>query len=138
MRGMPPRSDEHGVARALTAAEAYTVMFRYEKDYDPVWLRFFVRTLGVYPLGTRLLLSDGHEAVVVGQGKQPHRPLVRILSGPDGSDLPAGHPDTVTIGMETEGRTFEVLSVLHNERVVRVGDLEEARILTQNTPPQCR
>ena len=67
--------------RALTPVEAYAVMFRSEQDFDPCWLRQFVRTLGLFPTGTRVLLDDGADALVVGQTDSAHQPIVQLLTG---------------------------------------------------------
>jgi HD-GYP domain-containing protein (c-di-GMP phosphodiesterase class II) len=125
--------------RALTPIEAYAVMFRSEKDFDPAWLRRFVSTLGLFPTGTRVLLDDGADALVVGQGTCPERPIVRLLTGPGGSDLPAGAPDELTIGMPQHGTVRRIAAISTHERCLRVPefDLEDPEILTLDPAHAC-
>lgn len=65
--------------RALSPLEAYTVMFRMEHGFDPAWLEFFVKSVGLYPDGTRVRIDGDREAVVVGQGENPTKPRLRLL-----------------------------------------------------------
>lgn len=125
--------------RALTPCEAYAVMFRAEDDFDQDWLRFFVHTLGLYPQGTRLLLDDGSEAVVLEQGSQPHLPTVRLLTGPAGGPVPAGAPESITLGAPTDGSVRNVAEVLVHDRTVQVPqpDLADPAILTQTPQHHC-
>jgi putative nucleotidyltransferase with HDIG domain len=117
--------------RALTPCEAYAVMFRAEDDFDQDWLGFFAHTLGVYPQGTRVLLSDGAEAVVVAQGTLPHLPVVRLLTGAGGADLQAGQPDQ--LALRGGAQSPAVQEVLLHDRSVCVAppDLEDPQILTE-------
>jgi len=125
--------------RALTPVEAYAVMFRNEQDFDPAWLRRFVRTLGLFPTGTRVRLDCGAEGVVVTQTGCPERPEVRLLSAADGADLPAGHPERVAIGVPFEGRVPHIASVSTHDRCVPVPDFDptEPEVLTQSVHHAC-
>ncbi len=67
--------------RALTPLEAYTLMNQDQAEYDQRWFRFFVRALGLYPQGTRVLLDDGSTAIVTDQGPRPDQPIVRRTTG---------------------------------------------------------
>ncbi len=119
--------------RALTPCEAYAVMFRAEDDYDRDWLRFFAHTLGMYPQGTRVLLTDGSEAVVTRQGCLPHLPTVRLLTGAAGADLLPGQPDEVTIGEAVAGIVPAIAEVILHDRTVAVpadADPADPQILT--------
>ncbi len=125
--------------RALTPVEAYAVMFRNETDFDPAWLRRFVRTLGLFPTGTRVRLDCGTEGVVLAQTACPERPEVRLLHGPDGADLPAGHPDHIAVGVPFEGRVPRIASVGTHDRCIQVPDFDpaEPQILTQSVHHAC-
>ncbi|MDR2837839.1 MAG: HD-GYP domain-containing protein, partial [Azonexus sp.] len=51
---------------AKTPAEALTAMFKLEKDrYDPELLQLFVKSIGIYPPGSFVALSDGSIGLVV-------------------------------------------------------------------------
>lgn len=110
--------------RALTPIEAYAVMFRDHAEFDPAWLRAFARTIGLFPDGTRLRLSDGSLAVVRSQSTCPERPVLQLLAGADDAPLPAGRPDHFTLGDEVEGRVLRVATVETQERCVDVPDLD--------------
>lgn len=106
--------------KALSPTEAYAVMCRNEVDFDQRWLRFFIRTLGVFPQGSRVQLDDGSQALVVRHGRRPDRPVVRLLAGPDAGELPAGTPDEITIGEPTDGVVRHVQSILTHDRTVEL------------------
>ncbi len=125
--------------RALTPFEAYAVMRRHECDFDQRWFRLFVRTLGVFPQGSRVRLDDGSLALVLRQGANPADPVVRLLTGPNGIDLRSGAPDTVTIGMRVEGVVRTVQSVYTRDRSVPVPEAgwDEGTFLTQTVHGAC-
>jgi putative nucleotidyltransferase with HDIG domain len=123
--------------RALTPLEAYAVMFRNEQDFDPVWLRRFVRTIGLFPTGTRVLLSSGSDAMVIAQTDCPTRPQLQLLSGPDGATLPAGAPDRCRAGDTLDGVAVRITSVTTHDRCIAVPNLAaDPEVLTQ-TPDHC-
>jgi putative nucleotidyltransferase with HDIG domain len=125
--------------RALTPCEAFAVMCREERDFDQRWLRFFVRTLGLYPQGTRLLLDDGSEAMVARQTACPYQPVVQPITGPAGGSLPPGTPTEITVGVPHAGQVRRVASVRTSDRLVVVpeGDVGEPVILTQTVHGAC-
>jgi putative nucleotidyltransferase with HDIG domain len=112
--------------RALTPIEAFAVMRRNACDYDPRWFNLFVRTIGLFPAGSRILLADQSLALVLGQGKDPSRPIVRLLSGPDGGELPADTPDELAIGDHLDGKPLTIAEILTHDRTVAVPDPETA------------
>lgn len=119
--------------RALSPCEAYAVMFRQSCDFDQHWLRVFVRTLGLFPIGTRVLLRDGATAQVVRQTDDPRRPLVRLLTAAGGADLQPGQPDEVAIGVAAAGVVPGIAKVVTQDRAVAMPDedLSDPQILTQ-------
>ncbi len=125
--------------RALAPVEAYAVMFRNADDFDPTWLRTFARTLGLFPNGTRVLLDDGAEALVVRQGATPDTPVVRLLSGAAGAALPAGAPDELGVGGSAEGQVRRIAAVSTQDRCVMVPefDLDTPEYLTVDPAHAC-
>ncbi len=113
--------------RALSPCEAYAVMFRHEGDFDPLWLRYFAKVIGLFPIGTSLQLDDGAEGIVVAHGPAADRPVVHLVTGPAGSALPADAPQRLTIGVPHEGRTPGIRAVLTNDRHVAVPHEEPGR-----------
>ncbi len=62
----------------MTPQRAYDIMLKDEGAFDPYLLTQFVRTLGLYPPGNQVRLSDETLGVVVETGSELDRPLVRI------------------------------------------------------------
>lgn len=69
--------------RALLPDEALARMVAEAgKKFDPVLLKIFINSLGLYPAGTLVRLSTGELAVVVyggGEGERATRPVVALL-----------------------------------------------------------
>lgn len=125
--------------RALTPLEAYSVMRRRPHDFDQRWLRLFVRTLGMFPQGSRVLLDDGSMAMVLRQGRSPAEPVVRLLTGPGAGELPAGAPDEIAIGQMVEGRRRAIQSIYTRDRSLPVPEEGYAGLdwLTQTVHGAC-
>ena len=120
--------------QALTPVEAYAVMYRQVQNFDERWLQFFVRTIGLYPEGTRLLLDDGSEALVTGPGERLDQPQVLLETGPSGEVLPDDAPDRFAIGESIDGRTPVIESIITPRSIVRLEDIEPARVYTEGGP----
>ena len=84
--------------RDLAPLEALVVMHREAQGFDPHWFRFFVQTIGVYPIGTRVQLNTGERALVVRQGIAVDRPVVRVIDSGQAGDLPGAEALELTIG----------------------------------------
>lgn len=97
--------------KALSPVHAYSILFQNAADFDARWLAFFARTIGLYPLGTRVLLDGGEEAVVVRHGDDPHRPWVRVTTDSALLTQPTD-ATTLAIGSEFEGRIVKIAAVL--------------------------
>ena len=110
--------------RALTPIEAFAVMHRQSCAFDARWLNTFVRTLGLFPTGTRVQLADGSDGIVTGQGEFLLKPHVRLLTGPDGGLLDAGRPDRVTVGDEVDGQTVQIASVVTHDRDIQIPEFD--------------
>ncbi len=111
--------------RALTPIEAFVVMFRNKQDFDPHWLQCFVKTLGLFPMGTRLTMTNGADAVVVDQTSSITKPQIRLLSGPDGTPLPADHPEFVVAGDRLEGSSLTIAGINLPDRDLPVPNFDE-------------
>ncbi|MBI3566373.1 MAG: HD-GYP domain-containing protein [Elusimicrobia bacterium] len=74
--------------RAMGPAEALRRMLqRSGTGYDPVLLRLFVGAVGVFPIGTPVLLDDGRAGVVWrNDAADLMRPRVRVPVGPKGGE----------------------------------------------------
>jgi HD-GYP domain-containing protein (c-di-GMP phosphodiesterase class II) len=61
------------------------------RGYDPVLVKALINLLGVYPVGTAVILDTFEVAIVAGPGsdqEQLHRPLVRVALDGQGARLP--------------------------------------------------
>lgn len=97
--------------KALPPLQAFTLMRRMRDGFDPDWFRFFVRTIGVYSKGTRVILDGGQEGVVVEIGEDPNRPVVRVSDG-------SREPRTVQVGVADDGAVREVRAFAAGEAVL--------------------
>ncbi len=67
--------------KAMDPTVALRKMFEWSKfHFDPELIQTFVRTIGIYPVGTLVMLESGKIAVVIDQqGRDLTRPLVRAV-----------------------------------------------------------
>ena len=73
--------------KAISPLMAYKTMFSMKDHFDLRLLGHFVRTIGIYPLGTNVRLDDGSLARVTRQTKDLRKPDRRPARG--GSGVPA-------------------------------------------------
>ncbi len=68
-------------AKAKPAAEAFRVMYSMRnKDFGARYLEHFIKSLGIFPVGSFVRLNNGHYAVVCeANSDQPLRPSVKIV-----------------------------------------------------------
>jgi HD-GYP domain-containing protein (c-di-GMP phosphodiesterase class II) len=63
------------------------------RGYDPVVVKAFINLVGIYPVGTCVIL-DTHEVAIVHAANpdvsQVHRPMVRVVAAPDGALMNPG------------------------------------------------
>jgi putative nucleotidyltransferase with HDIG domain len=111
--------------RALNPIEAFAVMFRDKNDFDPQWLRRFAKTLGLFPIGTRVQMQDGAEALVVNQTEDIRRPIVQLITGAGGEALSHGQPETIETGVPLDGATPIIAGISTHDRYLPVPDFDE-------------
>ena len=87
--------------KALPPLQAFTLMRRMRDGFDPAWFKFFVRTIGVYSKGTRVILDSGEDGIVVELGDDPTRPVVSLCDG-------SRDPETIQVGVGDDGAVREV------------------------------
>ena len=66
------------------------MMSRAGKAYDPILLKLFINSIGVYPIGSLLLLSTKELAVVMQNNPDPGKwstPKVKIIADADGNEV---------------------------------------------------
>jgi HD-GYP domain-containing protein (c-di-GMP phosphodiesterase class II) len=75
---------------AMSARAAYEIMLRDRGSFEPGAFHALVRAIGLYPPGSRVLLSSGELGVVVKAGVKIDRPLIRISHDPAGKPVEEG------------------------------------------------
>lgn len=66
------------------------MMQRAGKAYDPIIMKLFVNCIGVYPVGTLLLLNSKELAVVIENHRNPERwstPKIRVIADSTGREM---------------------------------------------------
>ncbi|OYV63031.1 MAG: hypothetical protein B7Z72_14575, partial [Gemmatimonadetes bacterium 21-71-4] len=66
-----------------------------KRGQDPILVKAFINLIGVYPVGTTVILDTYELAIVTAANpnvEQIHRPMVRIVSDPAGTVLFPGYP----------------------------------------------
>ncbi|HEY6837360.1 MAG TPA: HD domain-containing phosphohydrolase [Geobacteraceae bacterium] len=87
---------------ALTSSRVYSrvpyspdkalrfMLARAGKAYDPIIMKLFINCIGLYPIGTLVLLDSKELAVVLGNNPDPakwNQPLVKVISDPYGIEI---------------------------------------------------
>jgi len=72
----------------MSPRRAFEIMLKDKGAFHPRILATLIRSLGVYPPGSEVLLSDFRKAVVVARGQDLEYPLVRVTHDPGGIPIP--------------------------------------------------
>lgn len=86
--------------------------------FDPLLLKIFVNVIGIYPVGTLVLLNTKELAVVVRANANPaniHKPCIKIITDPHGNEV-----DGETIDLSWESKIAIVQSVDHRKYEIDV------------------
>jgi HD-GYP domain-containing protein (c-di-GMP phosphodiesterase class II) len=97
------------------------------KQFDPVLVKVFVNTMGLYPVGTLVRLSTGELGLVVyggGEAERARRPIVALL-GPDGK------PGRTVDLMETNAAGAYARDIVHSEDPAKYG-LQSSGLLAES------
>ncbi len=86
----------------IPPGRAYRIMMAMEDHFDRALLKRFIQVTGLYPLGTRVLLSSGAQAVVIRQTGDLLRPVVRIVDPPEPGEDPSPEKRVVDLGARTD------------------------------------
>jgi hypothetical protein len=78
-----------------------------------------IGSLGVYPIGSLVLLNTAEQAVVVGMNPtQRLKPVVKVIAGPKGGSYPT--PIRIDLGTQAPGATARVITKVLNPLNARV------------------
>jgi HD-GYP domain-containing protein (c-di-GMP phosphodiesterase class II) len=104
--------------RAFTPGEAFRIMLAERKRYHPGLLSFFIRTTGLFPLGSVLQLANGEVGQVVRGGKDFYSPRVRLLRTADGVHPPQDERPEIDLERTGADESRRVEAILHAPNLV--------------------
>jgi HD-GYP domain-containing protein (c-di-GMP phosphodiesterase class II) len=132
-RGYPRTIHEHNVSlvtdivgvvdvyEALTAARpykrpmspirAYRIMMGMQDKFDPAMLRRFIEVTGIYPCGQLVEMNSGALARVETQTGDLLRPIVKLVSDPEGSPLESSADDSYVVDLRRQAVKDELAVV---------------------------
>jgi HD-GYP domain-containing protein (c-di-GMP phosphodiesterase class II) len=84
----------------MSPARAFRIMMSMEGHFDPALLRRFIEVIGVYPVGSRVRLSNGDVARVEAQTDSLLKPVVRTETSASGE--PLFEEDVLTIDLSRD------------------------------------
>ncbi|HEY7685536.1 MAG TPA: HD domain-containing phosphohydrolase [Gemmatimonadales bacterium] len=96
------------------------------RGYDPVVVKAFINLIGVYPVGTCVIL-DTYEVAIVHAANtdvsQVHRPMVRVVASPDGAIQRPGELADLALRDEQGGFPRTIVKVTDPEKYgIKVSD----------------
>ncbi len=104
--------------RPWRKAAAYhsTLMEMYDqrgKLFHPTLVEQFIRSMGVYPIGSVVQLNTGESGVVITRNRERHlRPRVVLAAKANNSLYPVGRTVDLTQDRSPDGRMYEIVRVL--------------------------
>jgi len=95
----------------MSPRRAFEIMLKDEGAFHPRILAALIRSTGLYPPGSEVLLSDFRKAVVVARGQDMEHPLVRVTHDPGGMPIPRSNQPAIQLGAGAEVDVAEFLLV---------------------------
>lgn len=86
--------------KPMSPHRAYEIMFRDRAAFDPRPLSALIQSLGLYPPGSEVVLTDGRRGVVARAGRNLDRPAVRLTR--DQFDVPLARGPESLVDLERE------------------------------------
>ena len=97
--------------KSMSPRKAYEIMTMDKGAFHPRMLSALIRTLGLFPPGSEVILSDQRRAVVVAKGSALDRPLVRVTHDEFGARLSSKEQPAVNLEQEPELQIAEFINV---------------------------
>ncbi len=97
-----------------------------KRGYDPVLVKAFINLIGVYPVGTTVILDSYELAIVTSANPNPdaiHRPVVRVVSDAVGTIIYPGH--VANLGDQDQAGNFlrSIIKVTNPDKYgIRISD----------------
>ncbi|HXY70651.1 MAG TPA: HD domain-containing phosphohydrolase, partial [Gemmatimonadales bacterium] len=97
-----------------------------KRGYDPILVKAFINLIGVYPVGTLIILDSYELALVTAANSNPefvHRPMARIVSDATGTIVYPGHVVDLSEREAAGGFRRSIIKVSNPEKYgIRVSD----------------
>jgi HD-GYP domain-containing protein (c-di-GMP phosphodiesterase class II) len=97
-----------------------------KRGQDPILVKAFINLIGIYPVGTLVILDTYELALVTAANpdvEQIHRPVVRVVSDPAGTVLYPGHPADLAQRDATGNFARSIIKVTNPDKYgIRVSD----------------
>lgn len=88
----------------LSPLEAFGIMVQDKGAFEPAMLNAFITSLGIYPPGNSVKLTDGSQGVVVAAGALIDKPSVRITRDRTGAPVDAKKQRIIDLEKDHGGR----------------------------------
>lgn len=96
---------------AKTPRKALEIMASLNGVFCPTALTTFVRAVGLFPPGSLVKLTSGHQAVVLSASHNFQLPVVKLTHDPWGLDLPEDQQSEVDLSTQDGGLAVEAILV---------------------------
>lgn len=97
--------------KAMCPRRAYEIMIQDKGAFQPRMLAALIRTLGLYPPGSEVVLSDKRRAVVVARGKNPELPMVRVTHDVEGIRLTSENQPALNLDQNSGTKIEDLVQV---------------------------
>ena len=99
---------------------------RKGKHFDPILVKAFINMMGIYPVGTLVILDTFEMAIVFAPNASPeeiHRPVVKLISDPWGNSVDGRLVDLAERDPATADYSRTIVKVTEPEKYgIRIGD----------------
>ena len=113
--------------RAFTREEALNIMIQNkDEEFDPLVFKVFVEMIGIYPIGSLVVLDTGEIGIVT--EANPHasmaqRPLVKLIADPTSRKIDGEVVDLMDVNPRTRRFARTIVKTLDPEKYgIRVAD----------------
>lgn len=114
--------------KAMAPRRAYELMLQDRGAFDPDAFAALVSAVGLYPPGSRVVLSNGERGNVLAAGRRPDAPVVSITHDPTGAKFQG---EGVVRDLSVLGSTIQV------ERAETETDAREESLHSLHSPTLC-
>jgi HD-GYP domain-containing protein (c-di-GMP phosphodiesterase class II) len=89
--------------RPMSPVRAYRLMLSMQQQFDRRLLRRFITNNGIYPIGQKVVLQSGEQALVREHGRLPTAPVVELITDPHGVALDPADRPRIDLGTDVAG-----------------------------------